>query len=212
MHSRERHPLYSRMISAPLPGTGVPRRGLFVSRRGALFAPLDANELPEFDASIFATGALDRLFRVQHRQWNLYLIGNEPAVAHGHASDESWSEFERALLAHLAGLGIRIARNYTCVDHPHGKGRHKRDSVFLFPNTGVFYHAAQNDGIELAESWLVSDEVDELAAGWRAGCRIASVRAPESGPNTLQVEPRLSCADLASALAHVLADDEYARH
>jgi histidinol phosphatase-like enzyme len=199
------------MIPAPLPGTGVPRRGLFVSRRGALFAPLDANELPEFDATLFARGALDRLFRVQHQQWNVYLIGNEPSVAHGQASDDAWSEFERALHAHLAGLGIKIARNYVCLDHLQGKGRHKRDSVFCFPNTGVFYHAAQNDGIQLGESWLVSDDVDELAAGWRAGCRLASVRAPENGPSELQVEPRLRCTDLASALVQVLADDEYAR-
>ena len=41
--------------------------------------------------------------------------------------------------------------------------------------------------------------------------RALVLAALADGPSVLQVEPRLSCTDLASALTQVLADDEYAR-
>ncbi|MBI5363974.1 MAG: hypothetical protein HZA53_12395 [Planctomycetes bacterium] len=202
----------------PLPGTGAPRRGLFISRWGALLQRGDSTSrserrrLPPFAPALFSGGALDALFHVMQSPWSLYLVGNEDAVAHGHASDEDWAVFEAALLAHLASQGLRPARNYVCLDHPEGKGRHRRDSVFQFPNTGVFYHAAQEDGIKLAESWLVSDDVDELAAGWRSGVRIAGVRltgTPCAGE--LVVEPHWIRPSLTHVLRELASTDEYAR-
>ena len=203
---------HTRPTPEPLPGTGVPRRGLFVSRWGALLERPGRKGLPRFDPALLAPGAVEALFRIGQRSWNLYLVGNEPDVALGRASDEDWQAFERALLDHLAGQGVRVARQYACLEDPRGKGRHKRDSVFLFPNTGVLYHAAQEDGVLLNQSWMVSDDAHELAAGWRAGARVASVRA--RGPvaaGDLQVEPQLSARSLAEALDVLVHGDEYAR-
>lgn len=218
MHSRDRHPMRSRSTLPPLPGTGAPRRGLFVSRFGALLQRGEATRperrrLPRFDPALFAPGSLDALFRLMQSPWNLYLVGNEDAVAFGNASDEDWATFESCLIAHLQGQGIRPVRNYVSLDHPEGRGKHKRDSVFAFPNTGVFYHAAQQDGVQLNESWLISDDVFELAAGWRSGVRVASVRqtgTPSAGD--LVVEPHLARPSLTHLLRELAATDEYARH
>ncbi|MFO1010105.1 MAG: hypothetical protein U1F29_08595 [Planctomycetota bacterium] len=212
MPSRDRFTPRSRHLLPPLPGTGVPRRGLFVGRSSALLQLPDRGRLPEFSPALFTPGAVDALFRIQARQWNLYLVGNEEAVAHGRATDEHWQVFEKALLAHLAGQGVQVARNYACLDSANGKGRHKRDSVFEFPNTGVFYHAAQEDGVRLAESWLVSDDVNELAAGWRAGTRVASVRITGTAcAGDLTVEPQRSAPNLTHLLHELAETDEYAR-
>jgi D-glycero-D-manno-heptose 1,7-bisphosphate phosphatase len=208
----------------PLPGAGRPSRGLFVGRAGALLdpsprapgKPASGQEMP---SSACSPAALRLLFRACQRGWNVYLIGNEEAVARGLVSDATWERFEIDLLARLRGEGIPIARHYACLDHPRGKGRHRRDSVFRFPNTGALYHAAQEDGIELRESWVVAGDLDELAAGWRAGCRTALVGEPaarRAGPassrgSALAVEPDLSARDLAGALAELIASDEYSR-
>ena len=100
---------------------------------------------------------------------------------------------------------------YEAVRPPRGKGKHQRDSVFRFPNTGALYHAAQEDAIELRESWVVSADTDELAAGWRAGCRTACVGTKPRKQGDLAVEPDLAAGDLAGALAEVLDGDEYSR-
>lgn len=217
MHARDRHPPRSRNMFSPLPGTGAPRRGLFVSRFGALLqrgeaSRPDRRRLPRFDPALVTPGALDALFRLMQSPWNLYLVGNEESVAFGNATDEDWTTFEAGLIAHLHGQGIRPARNYVSLDHPEGRGRHKRDSVFHFPNTGVFYHAAQEDGIHLSESWLVSEDVFELAAGWRSGVRVASVlqgALPSTGD--LVVEPHMSRPSLTHVLRELANTDEYAR-
>ncbi len=115
-------------------------------------------------------------------------------------------------MEHLSSLGINITRNYACLDHPQGKGRHAKDSVFHLPNTGAFYHAAQHDGIQLRESWVVGDGCLELAAGWRAGCHVARVLSPIAGsgpPETLEVDPEMNASTLAGILSQVCAANEY---
>jgi len=193
-------------------------RGIFVSRDGGLVLPDTGKARPKGGIECCAR-ALRFLFRAGQRGWNLYLIGNEDGVAKGHVTDAAWQEYEARLRAQLSGEGIALVRHYACLDHPKGKGKHRRDSVFRFPNTGALFHAAQEDGIELRESWLLSSDVDELAAGWRAGCRTGRVGRSGSMTNSkdadtgsdLEVEADLMAEDLASLLAELLASDEYSR-
>lgn len=193
-------------VLPPLPGTGVPPRGLFVSRWGALLErPLEGFPRQVTDVR-FHTRVLEILFRATQAGWRLYVVGNEDGVARGRVSDATWERFHEGLLAHLRGQGIVLTRAYACVDSPQGKAPHDKESVFLFPNTGSLYHAAQHDGIELSESWLVSDDVLELAAAWRAGVRTACVGRPGAGPDgELQIEPDLVARGAAEALLEVLA-------
>jgi histidinol phosphatase-like enzyme len=196
---------YRRSLS-PIPGTGAPTRGLFVSRMGGLLERPSKGPLRSLDQAVFRPRALDILFRASEAGWNIYLIGNEDAVARGRLSDAAWQAFETKLLEHVRAHGVRIKRHYACLEHPAGKGVHKKDSVFLFPNTGALYHAAQEDGIVLRESWLMSDDPLELIAGWRAGAHIAALEI--SGRltlGTLEVEAEVEARDLLSAVSGLLA-------
>jgi D-glycero-D-manno-heptose 1,7-bisphosphate phosphatase len=181
-----------------------------VGRTGGLLPPRNGGgaSLPKPECS---RDALRLLFRAGQRGWNLYLIGNEDGVARGRVSDVAWERYETELVSMLRGEGIPLVRHYACLDHPRGKGRHRRDSVFRFPNTGALFHAAQEDGIELRESWVLAGDVDELAAGWRAGCRTARLGPGRARNEDLEVESDLVAADLAHALAELLASDEYSR-
>lgn len=185
--------------TAPLPGTEAPERALFVKRWGTLLQPQE--RWCAFEPALFAEGAVDALFRACQAGWNVYLIGNEDDVAFGRCSDEEWLAFEAALLAHLAAHGVHVARCYATLDHPAGKGRHRRKSVFLLPDTGIFYHALQHDGIALGESWVIGDATPELAAGERAGCRVASVREPGGANDAeLHVDPQVRATTLVEVL------------
>ena len=198
-------PFQSSPLPGPLPGAGRPVRGLFVGRSSVLLAGE-----PGLSEKL-CPAALRMLFRAGQRGWTMYLIGNEDSVARGRTADATWETYEAELMRRLRGEGIPFARHYACVDHPRGKGKHQRDSVFRFPNTGALYHAAQEDGIELRESWVVSSDTDELAAGWRAGCRTACVGTLRREKGDLAVEPDLASGDLAGALGEVLEGDEYFR-
>ncbi|MBL8862876.1 MAG: hypothetical protein JNK02_12835 [Planctomycetes bacterium] len=199
-------------IVLPLPGTERAPRALFVSRWGALL------ERPGGPCRSFAdTGLVARagevLFRATQAGWRLYLVGNEPDVARGRVSDAAWEAFQKDLHARLAGLGVPLARDYACLDHPHsGKGRHKRESVFRFPNTGALYHAFQEDGVDLRASWLVSDDVLELAAASRASVRtLALGRERRIAEGPIEVECDEVSTTLAEALGAILSGDALRR-
>ena len=197
---------------APLPGTDSLPRALFVDRWGTLLERPSAGWCSRFTDVTFAPDALELLFRAGQAGWWVYLIGNEDAVAHGRWSSTSWEAFEGQLLEHLASQGIPVRRSYACLDHPDGKGEHARDSVFRLPNTGALYHAAQADGVELSQSWVIGDSTLELSAGWRAGCHLAGVLTGEGlADGTIHVEPEFVAEDLAAALGEVLAAERVAR-
>ncbi|MCB9915415.1 MAG: HAD-IIIA family hydrolase [Planctomycetes bacterium] len=193
-------------IRPALPGTEPPTRGLFVDRWGTLLELPGKGFEAQFENAEFVPGAVDALFRAHQAGWRIYLLGNEDAVARGRLKVETWEAFETALLAHLAGMGVPVARCYACIDHPeHGKGKRQRDSVFLLPNTGAMYHAMQHDGVRLSESWVIGDSTLELAAGWRAGCRTAAVRTGLAGADgELAIDPSLTGDDLPGVLNEIL--------
>lgn len=186
---------------APLPGTERPIRGLFVDRWGTLFSRLAPGGNTDFDPAWVSRETSNALFRAQQADWRIYLIGNESAVAHGRMSDACWERLEIDMLQFLSGLGIRIARNYACLDHPEGRGAHQKPSVFMLPDTGLLYHAAQHDGVVLRQSWVVGDSSLELAAGGRAGCRTIGVRTGQACEDGgLDVEADVVTNTLAEAL------------
>ncbi|MFT7480314.1 MAG: histidinol phosphatase-like enzyme [Gammaproteobacteria bacterium] len=187
----------------PIPGSGPPVRGLFVDRWGTLLEQPDG-VAESFDQVNFIPGALDALFHASQQHWHIYLVGNEDSVAFGNLPLEKWKAFETDLLEHMKAHGVPIKRSYACTDNPEGKAPHNQDSVFLLPNTGLLYHAAQTDGVKLRDSWVIGDGTLELVAGWRAGTRLAGVKTGtglSDGP--LQVEPDLMETDLVAALAHI---------
>jgi histidinol phosphatase-like enzyme len=183
-----------------------------VGRWGALLER-PGSPCKSFADARLAAKAGELLFRATQAGWRLYLVGNEPDVARGRVTDAAWEAFQSDLHAHLAGLGIPLARDYACLDHPQtGKGKHKRESVYRFPNTGALYHALQEDGTDLRTSWMISDDVLELASASRAGVHTLAIgcssRAVE-GP--LEVDSEQNATTLAEALSVVLAGDALRR-
>ena len=192
---------------SPIPGSGPPVRGLFIDRWGTLLAEPE-RPARSFDEVEFVPGAIDALFHASQAQWNVYLIGNEESVAFGKLPLARWQAIEEGLLDHLRAHGVPVQRMYACTDHPEGKKPHNQDSVFLLPNTGALYHAAQVDGVELRDSWVIGDSTLELVAGWRAGCRLAGVRTGQAlGDGHLQVEPDLMADDLPQVLREICAHE-----
>ena len=78
--------------------------------------------------------------------------------------------------------------------------------MYLLPNTGAFYHAAHNDGVDLGKSWVIGDNTLELVAGWRAGCRQAGVRTGRAVQDgAFNVDPEFICENVGEAIRELLA-------
>ena len=197
--------LFDNSPYSPLPGTNPAPRGIFIDLWGTLLLEPPKGEKKSASNLQFHEGALEAMYLAHRSNWLLYLIGNEFDVAHGRLSDDEWNDINTELCAQISGEGIRIQRQYICLDHPEGVGAHAFDSVFQLPNTGLLYHAMHNDSIELSKSWIVGDSTVELVSGWRAGCKLAGVRtgqAVEDGQ--FEVTPNFTAGNLSEALLALL--------
>lgn len=204
-------PLPRRGAGESLPGAQPPLRGLFIDRFGTLVDSPGPAGFRAFDPSHVPAAAVDALFRLCSAGWNIYLVGNEDAVAKGKVSDESWQSFEKSLLEHLARFGVNIVRNYACLDDIAGKGAHKKLSVFRLPDTGIFFHAQQFDGVELRRSYVIGDSTLEIAAGARAGLKTIGVRTGFGcRDESLAVTPDVWADDIVSALGLFLRSEQFA--
>lgn len=194
-----------------LPGTEAPTRALFVDRWGTLLE-LPSDTPRRFSDARYVAGAVDALHKAQREGWSVYLVGNEDHVAYGRISDQEWLDFERELLSSLAALGVSPTRLYACLDHPQGREPHRKPSVFRLPDTGLFYHALQAEGVHLGQSWVVGDSTLEIAAGQRAGCRTAAVRTGLAlGDRELAIEPDVVFDDLQQMIHALVRSPAYAR-
>jgi histidinol phosphatase-like enzyme len=189
----------------PIPGTTPPPHALFVDRWGTLLETPERGFARTPDEVRFLPGAVEALFRAVRAGWRIYLLGNEDAVADGKLSAEAWEAVEERILSELRGAGVMVARQYACLTRPDGSPGRVGDSVYLLPNTGAFYHAAHSDGIELRRSWVIGDSTVELVAGWRSGCRMASVRTGLAlADRTFEVDPEIVGEDLARVVEVLL--------
>ncbi|MCB9907119.1 MAG: HAD hydrolase-like protein [Planctomycetes bacterium] len=196
----------------PLPGTGRPRRGLFVDHLGTLLVMPTRGYLKGPEEVLFSEDCLEALFHAGQSGWNVYLVGNEASVHRGQVDAATWEAIHAEILSGLRAHGICPVRSYICIDHPESQTPHNKDSVYRLPNTGAMYHAAQADGISLPHSWVIGDHTEDLVAGWRAGCHTAGVRtgiAVQDG--TLQVEPEFLAENLAVAVREVSAGTAVSR-
>lgn len=192
--------------TAPTPW-GPPPRGIFVDVLGTLVEPLENGHFPKISEAVFYEGVLDGLFKVTQSNWNLYLVGNIESVAFGRQSVEEWKEFSDGLHKQLRGLGIKLKRDYCCIDHPEGVEGQNSDSVYLLPGTGAMHHAAQADGVNLSVSWVIGDSSVELVAGWRADCRLVAVQTGNGvRDGAFHVEPELWSRTAAGALKEIAND------
>lgn len=184
----------------------APKRGLFIDRWGTLLELPRGGWTERFEDARFTRGAVDALFHATQAGLEVYLLGNVDPVAFGEQPLASWQTFQADLHGALRAAGVRVTRDYSCTENPTGRAPHDGDSVYLLPNTGAMYHAAQTDGISLRHSIVVGDSSVELVAGWRAGCRTAAVRTGLAlRDRTFEVDPDVTADTLADVLREVVA-------
>lgn len=177
-------------------------RGLFIDRWGTLceLPPMGFAKRPS--EVEFIPGVLDALYEASRVGWNLYIIGNEEAVAHGHMTEAQWHAVDAHIVDTLRGHGVGLTRSYASLEVPEINGTPGQPSVFRLPETGAFFHALHNDKLDLAKSWVIGDSTLELAAGWRADLHTIGVRTGHGlTDGQLHVEPAIVVSDLPEAIA-----------
>jgi histidinol phosphatase-like enzyme len=103
--------------------------------------------------------------------------------------------------------GFKLADCYWCPHHPEGVvADYAITCGCRKPLAGLLHAAAAEHGIDLAESWLIGDILDDVEAGKRAGCRtvLLDVGSETEWQRGALREPDIVAKDLLGAAEAIM--------
>lgn len=129
----------------------------------------------------FLPGAVEGMRALQNGGYVLAIATNQPGPAKGQFSAEAVRRTNDALVARLAGEGVRIAGFEACLHHPEG-GEGGDPALVVAcecrkPKPGMLTSLLARLGGDRAASWMIGDAAADVEAGRAAGVRTGLVFA-----------------------------------
>jgi len=149
-------------------------KAVFLDKDGTLIDDLPYNVNP--DLIRLSTGALEALSLLQEQGYRLIVVTNQSGVARGYFEEKELQQVEESLRDLLASSGISLDGFYYCPHYPNGEmSQYAVECFCRKPQPGMIYQAALEHRLNLNDSWLVGDILNDMEAGNRAGCRTVLV-------------------------------------
>lgn len=144
-------------------------QAIFLDKDGTLIEDIPYNVDPE--KIHLSEGAVEGLQLLYRAGYPLIVVSNQAGIAHGYFSEKDLEQVVHRLEDLLAEIGVLLAGFYYCPHHPEGKiAIYRMDCDCRKPSPGLLFQAALEQGIDLKESWMIGDILNDIEAGQRAGC------------------------------------------
>ncbi|HEW92198.1 MAG TPA: HAD family hydrolase [Thermotogaceae bacterium] len=105
-------------------------------------------------------------------EFKVILVSNQPGIAKGHFSMETFEVIRKKMRTELAKHGALLDAEYYCLHHPEVKNKeYKKNCECRKPKKGLLLRAAKDLNINLSNSWMVGDGLTDIEAGKKAGCK-----------------------------------------
>ncbi len=123
-------------------------------------------------------GSAQAIATINRSGYLAILITNQPVIARGDCSFAELEAIHNRLEYLLSEHGAYLDAIYFCPHHPDAGfknelAEYKIDCDCRKPNPGMILQAAQDYNIDLAQSFMVGDDVKDVLAGQAAGCQTA---------------------------------------
>lgn len=149
----------------------TPVPAVFIDKDGTLIEDVPFNVDP---AQVrLAPGVVEGLVLLAQSGFRLFVVSNQPGVARGYFTLDALGAVETRIAELLRPVGVELDGWYYC---PHLPGMPDACDCRK-PQPGLLYQAAAEHRIDLTQSWLIGDILDDIEAGHRAGCRTVLVLA-----------------------------------
>ena len=146
------------------------KKAVFIDKDGTLIKDVPYNintDLIEFEEY-----AITSLTLLQQIGYQLILVSNQPGVAFAYFSEEDIQELFQYLEFRLQQQGVQLNAYYYCPHHAQGiREPYARACYCRKPSPGMLMKAAMDMDIDLQQSWMIGDILDDTEAGNRAGCK-----------------------------------------
>jgi D-glycero-D-manno-heptose 1,7-bisphosphate phosphatase len=135
-------------------------------------------------------GAASAIASLQGLGYKIVVVTNQGGVARGKFTEkdvQATNERVNELVRQTSGGSID--RFYYCPYHPQGTvEQYKREHAWRKPQPGMLTQAAADLQIDLAQSWMVGDQMRDIEAGMAAGVRTVLLREDAEELTPLKIE------------------------
>jgi D-glycero-D-manno-heptose 1,7-bisphosphate phosphatase len=146
------------------------QKAIFIDKDGTLIKDIPYNV--DVHQVEFNEGVVDALKRLRAAGFLLIVVSNQSGVARGFFDMEDLKNLKDELNGILKEQGVEPDAWYFCPHHPKGVIKpYDVDCNCRKPSPGMILDAAKNFGIDVAESWMIGDILNDVEAGNRAGCK-----------------------------------------
>ncbi|HEY3517290.1 MAG TPA: HAD-IIIA family hydrolase [Gammaproteobacteria bacterium] len=152
----------------------VMRRAVFLDKDGTLINDVPYNVDPLRVA--LARDAGGALRALKEHGFLLVVVSNQPGVALARFSLQALASVEFRIQELLAASSVAIDAFYYCPHLPQAPNvRYAVRCLCRKPQPGLLRQAAREWQIDLTQSWLIGDILDDVEAGNRASCHTVLV-------------------------------------
>ncbi len=187
---------------------GVINETVYNAREGIFDSPSTIEQFKLYSGSGQAVRRLHEL------GYKVILVSNQPGIAKGNCS---WETFEMIRLRMREGLAKEqgfLDGEYYCFHHPEAIVKDFRTNCTCRkPKPGLLIAASANLQIDLAQSWMIGDNLNDIQAGIQAGCRTILLGAMKCdicrAINHLGIKPEVIKSNLLEAVSYLHSDVVY---
>ena len=145
---------------------GVVNELVYHEEQGIIDSPFT---IAQFKLLPSVAGAINQFHNMGYK---VIIISNQPGMSKQHMSEETFKAMSQKMRDELAIDGAFLDGEYYCFHHPDAKiAKFKVNCECRKPKPGLLLQAAQELGIDLAQSWMIGDGITDVKAGKAAGVR-----------------------------------------
>jgi len=145
-------------------------RAILLDRDGTLIH--ERNYLSDPAGVELERGVVPALQRLHKAGYLLIIVTNQSGIGRGLYTEADFRAVQNELSRLLAEHDIPIAGDYHCPHHPTGaRGEYLRECDCRKPAPGMVLSALADFDLDPAQSFMVGDTLNDVAAGQRAGLR-----------------------------------------
>lgn len=145
-------------------------KAIFLDKDGTVIRNVPYNVDPE--KIVLYEDAPKALQLLQAQGYQLIMITNQPGIALGYFEEKAMEAVKNKIDHLLNTYGVQLNGFYYC---PHDeKGVVTPYAVACDcrkPQSGLLLQAAKEWGINLSQSWMIGDILNDIEAGKKAGCK-----------------------------------------
>ncbi|MFX1238557.1 MAG: D-glycero-beta-D-manno-heptose 1,7-bisphosphate 7-phosphatase [Promethearchaeota archaeon] len=145
------------------------KKAIFLDRDGVI--NIEVNYLSDPDDFKLIDGTIEALFLLKQKGYLLIVVTNQAGIARGFFTEDRLKEIHDKMRSVLMESGIILDDVYYCPHHPDFTGK----CSCRKPNPGMIIRAQKNYDLNLKESFMVGDTLNDIKTGKNAGCKTVLV-------------------------------------